>query len=342
MIYDKTKNFNFNYSNDKKLGDIIKNNGQVVNSYIDNILVKDFGLTRADHHGNHNNIEIEFSLPGASWNTQCARITFVNIYKLNNSNCFLALKTISEILKPYGQDGYLTLTQDTPFEDIIKGSKNRDYYFRVKNYFYFTLTFLLEGICEAKNDYISYNIIKNDSVINNLCFSNYFSAGPIKTTSFSFNLPFKIMSNDYITTLSVLNSDNALPCFGVGQINDNKIFIDFTQNTSTEDKLEKFGVPDENNILTNIFTYEAEKIQYGMANIFSNYNFYDMNNKMPITPIFISDSDTSTEYYFDKILLGIAQTSKNFYDLKNARYQLNGKVYRNLGGCYLFEEGDVK
>ena len=43
MIYDKTKNFNFNYSNDKKLGDIIKNNGQVVNSYIDNILVKDFG-----------------------------------------------------------------------------------------------------------------------------------------------------------------------------------------------------------------------------------------------------------------------------------------------------------
>lgn len=332
---DKSKVFNFEIDNNKTIGEAIKLIGPPINSYLDNIL-QSLGLIRADNHGNHNSLDINFGTGHG-----VIGVHFINCYTtINDKENYLVLDTRvlltakANNLSSYSSDSLFKILKDGPAYGV-------DLY--ISNIFFFSRAIPVDGqITDTRKNFISSFILDG-------AFSSYTTFSQLNNDYLSFTgeIPFRIIGNNYGKYFSLLKNENVIPNFGVSQINNKNYLVCFLPNkrvdTSYTDSLDYYN-PVIDAYPVNILIMNNEDYRYGTANIFSNYTFYDLNNKMPILPIFASSTTTinPTEYDFNIPLMGIAQTSKNFFDLKDSRYQLNGKIYRNLGGCYLFEEGDEK
>lgn len=330
---DKSKVFSFEIDGNKTIGEAIKLIGPPINSYLDNIL-QGLGLIRADNHGNHSSLDINF---GTGY--EVIDIHFINCYTtMNDKENYLVLDT--RVLF----DGGYNLSEKTS-DSLFKDLKNPYYEFflKVSNSFFFSRTIPVDGqITGTSKNFISSFILDG-------AFSSYtiFSRPNNDYISFRGEIPFRLIENNYGKYFSLLKNENVIPNFGVSQINNKNYLVCFLPNKrANKDSPNSiyYYNPSEDAYPVNILIMNNEDYRYGTANIFSNYSFYDLNNKMPILPIFASSTTTTnpTEYDFNMPLMGITQTSKNFLNLKDSRYQLNGKIYRNLGGLYLFEEGDVK
>ena len=331
---DKSKVFSFEIDENKTIGEVIKLTGISINSYLDNIL-QSLGLVRADNHGNHSSLDINFSGYGT------IDVHFINCYTtMDDKENYLVFDTKvllvakSNDLSSYSSDSLFKILKDGPAYGVN---------LYVSNSFFFSRAIPVDGqITRTRKNFISSFILDG-------AFSFYTTFSFINNDYLSFTgeIPFRIIGNNYGKYFSLLKNENAIPNFGVSQINNKNYLVCFLPNkrvnTDSKDSINYYN-PSEDAYPVNILIMNNEDYRYGTANILSNYTFYDLNNKMPILPIFASSTTTTnpTEYDFNMPFMGIVQTSKNFFNLKDSRYQLNEKIYRNLGGRYLFEEGDVK
>lgn len=336
---DLSKTFNFTFSEGMKNGDCIRKIGTSISSYLDSIFTN-MGFIRADNHGDHSKMEINFPrIP--SVDHTAAYVDFVNVYRLRTEE--LNFLTVVTTICYYHSDG------NNGSEDLIDnpGGSNIPF-FHARVFMGYTRTLPVDGTlnrfymyqtdgnCVGYRTYIPIKVIYD-------CYNAYtFSFSRRDTYNYgNGTLPLRRIKNNYYDFISLNNDPKANPTFGVVQVKGKNNQCYWYGDKGTSWDYNSYWQPLTTNI-TNLLVMDNEKYSYGTP-VLLPYSFVDLNQKMPLVPVFCSNdlNSSTTSLNFDEPIMGIMQTSTDYAGNREVIYKLNNKIYRNLGNRYILEEGDI-
>lgn len=328
--------------------DMMINTCRTISDYLETILTQDFGFIRADEKGDRSGFEPTSAQLG--WGR--ASYHYINIYKkeANADNFLICDVTFLFDGSDYGVN---ILSKGTGFnrDTIEVGTR---------------ITFAYSR--ENLNDIFVNNV---DTTLNNTAYSTidglYINSpfltyrprteGSSEDPRYQITyLPLREISTSSSKFLTVTDDYNSFPAIGYMTVNNTIIpIINKTVDINTSvisgayppDPTGAFTwnekYPEVNANISNTLFIRGQDHRRGLNNFFSEYEFRNNKNKMPILPIYLThlDNESTTDYDFDKPIQGYFQTGKDFATSRGSKYVLDNVSYISLGNHYLIEEGPI-